>query len=91
MCCELATMFDIKLQSSCINHNLKIQNFVTKCLGLTVKSKEVFLTLISRHYLQQVSVKPIWVAARIKAWVCSRSLAGFAGLNPTENIYTSLL
>jgi hypothetical protein len=34
-------------------------------------------------------MEPIPVAARSKAWVCGRSLAGIAGLNPTEDMTTS--
>ena len=34
---------------------------------------------------------PVPVAARSKAWVCSRSLAGIAGSNPTGGMDVCLL
>jgi hypothetical protein len=46
------------------------------------------LTFISFVYLIYMSVP---VAARSKAWVCSRSLAGTAGSNPTGSMDIFLL
>jgi len=34
---------------------------------------------------------PIPVAARSKAWVCGRLLAGIVGSNPTRGMYVCLL
>ena len=45
-----------------------------------------FLHLARRHLLHFDTVKirePITVAARSEAWVCSRSLAGIVGSNPS--------
>jgi hypothetical protein len=39
-----------------------------------------------RKILKCVSDKQISAAARSKAWVCGRSLAGIAGSNPTEGM-----
>jgi len=36
-------------------------------------------------------LKPITVAARPKAWVCGRSLAGIAGSNPAGSMDLHLL
>jgi hypothetical protein len=38
-----------------------------------------------------VICKPIPVAARSKAWVCGRSLAGTVGLNPARGMDVCLL
>jgi hypothetical protein len=35
--------------------------------------------------------QPIWAAARYKAWVCGRSLAGIAGSNPTGGMDVCLV
>ena len=40
------------------------------------------LDILNYIYFQQIAHKPIPVAARSKAWVCGRSLAGIAGSNP---------
>jgi len=42
------------------------------------------LTKLSGHL-------PVIVTARSKAWVCGRSLAGIAGLNPTRGADACLL
>ena len=36
-------------------------------------------------------ISPIEVAARSKAWVCERSLAGIVGSNPSRGIDVCLL
>ena len=47
-------------------------------------SKVTAYVMSSRLAIQQhiLAFPPIPVAARSKAWVCGRSLAGIAGLNP---------
>ena len=41
-------------------------------------------TAVRNKYVQLTVRGPIPVAARYKAWVCGRSLAGIAGSNPAE-------
>jgi hypothetical protein len=42
-------------------------------------------------YLRMCTLQPIPVALRSKGWVCGRSLAGIAVLNPAGGIYVCLL
>ena len=43
------------------------------------------------HFVLYVARQPVAVAVRAKAWVCGRSLAGIAGLNPAADMVFSLL
>ena len=46
---------------------------------------------MTRNIAHELALKPIPVAARFQAWVCSRSLAGIAGSNPTGGMNACLL
>jgi hypothetical protein len=64
-----------------------LRDFHVQCLqaniflGSTTIVLRVHLPVVS-NYCSYVYCKPIPVAVRSKAWVCSRSLAGIAGSNP---------
>ena len=58
----------------------------SKGIALSISLSELFL------FLEDILLhRPIAVAARSKAWVCGRSLAGIAGLNPAGGMDVCLL
>ena len=49
-------------------------------------SAEMHDTLLVHFFTSKERISPIPVAARSKAWVSGRSLAGIAGSNPAEGM-----
>jgi hypothetical protein len=59
---------------------------------LLIKAVNIIQLKVIMHFTPQYYDKtPIAVAARSKAWVCGRSLAGIADLNPSGDMNGCLL
>jgi hypothetical protein len=56
---------------------------VSLALAVDVALEIIIIIIITKLYDYKM---PIMVAARSKAWVCGRSLAGIAGSNPAGNM-----
>jgi hypothetical protein len=55
---------------------------------------KIFLNVMKTEFEslnKWVKANPLSLAARSKAWVCGRSLAGIVGLNPTRAMEACLL
>jgi hypothetical protein len=87
------THVDFKLHSGTLASNFNIVLMMAVCV--TVLGESIVQCHATRgpllNYNHTVAMLPIPVAARSKAWVWGRSLAGNMGLNPTRGMDVCLL
>jgi len=61
-------------------HVLAVESYLEETFSRQTQSQFNSVWYMFLHPL--IEILPIPVAARSKAWICARSLAGIAGLNP---------